>query len=247
MNRIEQMPRNQPKFSLDFNSSLLTMELSLAVIITALQNSLSDTNPSDMTTVRESVPTSTRSVQGSIARPSNPVDSVEFLSGVHIYTTHVVNRLASDGENVMYASYAEDGRDLIAYCTIQKRHRSDDAFREWRASRIEEMIWWSTIGKFLCTSRSHIRTIDHSQRKFHIQSVLYGQWSSVRMMTNSANFFLHSKTPHTNELNVYTTNFELVKTIDLLHHPYWTKSLGCCAHDDGFLSLQAQSLSLIHI
>ena len=141
----------------------------------------------------------------------------------------------------MYASYAEDGRDLIAYCTIQKRHRSDDAFREWRASRIEEMIWWSTIGKFLCASRSHIRTIDHSQRKFHIQSVLYRQWSSVRMMTNSTNFFLHSKTPHTNELNVYTTNFELVKTIDLLHHPYWTKSLGCCAHDDGFLSLQAQS------
>ena len=231
MNRIEQMPRTQPKFSLDFNSSLLTMEFSLAVIIKALQNSL----------------TTQESVQAPISHPTHHVDSVEFLSGIHIYTTYVVNRLASDGENVMYASYAEDGRDLIAYCTIQKRSRGDDPFREWRGTRVEDMIWWSTIDKFLCASRTHIRTIDYSQRKFHIQTVLYGQWSSVRMTTNSTNFFLHSKTPITNEMNIYTTNFNLVQTIDLLQHPYLAKSLGYCAHDDGFVSLHAQLRGQLHI
>ena len=77
------------------------------------------------------VPTRTSSVRQPIKVRFADDDSNSWVSdddddgnqGALISTSYHVDRMASDGRNVMYTSYFADESDLIAYCLFQRSKR----------------------------------------------------------------------------------------------------------------------------
>ncbi|CAF3269979.1 unnamed protein product [Rotaria sp. Silwood2] len=104
----------------------------------------------------------------------------------HRQTTYIIDRMASDGENIMYTSYCEEESDLIAY----SRMDNIDKYREWNQSRISDMIWWSSIAKFICATEEGIFTVNYINEKLRILSVIRDKWSYVRAAANTDYLFI---------------------------------------------------------
>ena len=68
-------------------------------------------------------------------------DDENYIRDSHISTSYTVDRMASDGENILYTSYEDEDPDLIAYCLMDGEDGNTDKYREWNQSRIKDMIW----------------------------------------------------------------------------------------------------------
>lgn len=136
----------------------------------------------------------------------------------HINTTYNVDRMAGDDENILYTSYVADGWDIIAYCIMDATHHKADEYRNWKQSRIEDMIWWSYNRKFICATKTGIYTVDQTQKKFKISNVLLGDWSYIRVATHINELFLwmHSLTSGFHGIEVFCSNFHSIRKIDFI-------------------------------
>jgi hypothetical protein len=127
-----------------------------------------------------------------------------------------VNVLATDGVNVFYTSYIEDGPDLIAYCGLDDR-RDADLIRTWNQSRILDIVWWSRMSAFVCATNSAIYTVTIQNGKFYIQEQAKGAWPHVRMATNSDRLWLWVQSNTFHDIFVCGNDFKFDRTIDLAH------------------------------
>ena len=134
----------------------------------------------------------------------------------HVETSYHIDRMASDGVNILYTSYYDEGSDRIAYCLMNKYDDDADEYRDWKQSRIVDMIWWSTIGKFVCATKNAVYTVDHINRRFKFPSVIRGNWSYVRVAANTNQLFVweNSVEDGFNGMGVYSTEFECIRMID---------------------------------
>ena len=98
-----------------------------------------------------------------------------------INTSYHVDRMASDGRNVMYTSYFADESDLIAYCLFNDPSGRENAYRDWNQSQIEDMIWWKKIEQFVCATKKGIYTVEYINRQFKITLC-----STRHLVTNSS-------------------------------------------------------------
>jgi hypothetical protein len=160
-------------------------------------------------------------------------DNSSCIQGDYTSTSYHVDRMTSDGKNVLYTSYDDENPDLIAYCLIDNHDGSADEYRDWKQSRIEDMIWWNRIEMFICATKDAIYTVDNINGRFKILCVLRGDYSHIRIATNTNTFFVNYTVDgeEANEIEVYTSNFELVKTIDVGNQKYLSTSASFCLTD----------------
>ena len=138
------------------------------------------------------------------------------LDNRRINTSYNIDRMASDGENILYTSYYEEEPDRIAYRYMYDNDDDDeDEYQEWNQSRIEDMIWWDRIKKFVCATNNGIYTVENGRRRFKIRSVICVDWSYVRVSANTEWLFAWMNCRETDfyGIKVYSAKFKCKRTI----------------------------------
>jgi len=128
-------------------------------------------------------------------------------------TSYNVNCMASDGINIMYSTIEDPQHDIIAYCYLDvsdENYMKADPYRPWLISRIVDMIWWNSIGKFVCATANRILTVEYLNKRFKILTVINNRWTDVRVATNTKNIWVHVK----GKIMIYNINFVLVRSIN---------------------------------
>jgi hypothetical protein len=183
--RAENLIRTKPEFSFKFNNSSVLVDTSQSSTIDALNLSpteakelpsgVSSSNILKQPAVQQNLVSQPKKVNpdnedaGSCASD----DDDNTIGFVHMPTSYNIARMASDGENVLYRSYnADEEPDILAYCLVDDISHSADRYRDWKQSRIEDMIWWNNIKKFVCATEHAIYTVDYADGRFEIVSVL---------------------------------------------------------------------------
>ena len=148
---------------------------------------------------------------------SNANDNNDTRLGyTRIHTTYNVERMASDGENILYSSCKSEGPDIIAYCIIDADNDDADEYRDWKQSCIKDMVWWNSIEKFVCATHNGIYTVDHTQRKFKIHKVINGNWKYLRVATNDHELFVWMNIGEKgfNGIEIFSASFDFIRAID---------------------------------
>jgi hypothetical protein len=154
----------------------------------------------------------------------------------HVDTSDDVDRMASDGENILYTTYYEDESDRIAYCRMDDDDDDEDEYRCWNRSRIVDMIWWGSIEKFVCATKEGVHTVVYANKKFKITEVIHGKWSFIRVAANTTHLFLWIKSNKNDfrGIEVYSNQFESIRKIDFDNYrnePFINESIGFCVTD----------------
>ena len=160
----------------------------------------------------------------------------------HIDTSYDVDRMASDGKNILYTSYYDEKPDRIAYCCIEDDDDEKDEYQHWNKSRIVDMIWWENIRKFVCATEKRVYTIDHTKREFQRKTIIHGKWSFIRVAANTTDLFLwiKSKEDHFHGIEIYSTQFEVRRRIDFdkyRNEPFLIGSISFCVTDNLIASI----------
>ncbi|CAF3225128.1 unnamed protein product [Rotaria sp. Silwood2] len=132
-------------------------------------------------------------------------------------TTYTINRMASDGKNVMYTSYYDEGSDLITYRCMN----SVDRYKHWKQSRIDDMIWWNNIAKFICATKDGNYAVDSIKEMFKITCIIRGKCSYCRVAANADNLFIWINRTENKfyGVEVYSNQFECIRPIDFNRRP----------------------------
>lgn len=128
-------------------------------------------------------------------------------------TSYVINCMASDGINIMYSTIEDPQNDIIAYCYLDVNsnyYRQDDPHRPWLLSRIVDMIWWNSIGKFVCATDNKILTVEYLNKRFKILSVINDRWTDVRVAANTNSLWIHEE----GKIMIYNVNFVLIRSMN---------------------------------
>jgi hypothetical protein len=152
-----------------------------------------------------------------------------------INTSYKVDLLASDGDNVFYTSYCDHDPDLIAYCYLDSTDEPDP-HRNWNQSRIIDVVWWDRINSFICATREAVYTVTFQKDEFKILAQVRGEWSYVRVATNSDELWLwvNNTRDDFDGIWIYDDDFELVREIDFgdgCHRPFVHNSTSFCITD----------------
>ncbi len=148
-----------------------------------------------------------------------------------IDTSYDIDRMASDGRNILYTSYYNKKPDLIAYCLVDDDDDDDDdddndddnddkdvedECRDWNRSRIKDIIWWDCVGKFICATEDGVYTVEYINKKFKIICVIRKKWSFIRVAANTTHLFIWVKSIENKlyGIEVYSPKFEYIRTID---------------------------------
>jgi hypothetical protein len=247
--RTEKLIKTKPEFSIKFHCSSVTAEAPHSSDIEANKIRETDTkipssmmNPLDLPhqgVAAQEFPTNQQGENNHFlydyenSSISDDDDDNSYIQDNTIVTCYNVDRMASDGNNVLYTCYVDENPDLIAYCIMDTENYDADEYRHWNQSRIEDMIWWSRIGMFICATKDAIYTVDYINGRFKILCVIRGDYSHIRIAANTNNFFVHYTVDgeETNEIEVYTSNFELEKVIDVSNQKYLSTSSSFCVTD----------------
>ena len=131
-----------------------------------------------------------------------------------IYATYSIDKMASDGKNILYSGQ-RDGDDIIAYINLQ--HNEDpDPWRQWNQSSILDMIWWHSIGKFVCATENGAYTIEYTDGRFKINAVIRERWSHARVAAHQKRLLIWNETEDEDfsGIDIYSSNFQHIRTID---------------------------------
>ena len=136
-------------------------------------------------------------------------------NGTDIDAAYNVDLLASDGRNVFYTSYFDDGLDLIAYCYLDG-DSTPDSYREWKQSRILDIVWWDRINAFICATANAVYSVTVENGRFNIRREFGDHWSYVRVATNSEHLWVwvNEKKNDFQGILIYNDAFDLVREID---------------------------------
>ena len=160
----------------------------------------------------------------------------------HIDTSYDVDRMASDGDNILYTTYNDSKTDRIAYCCVDDDDDNEDDYRHWNYARIVDMIWWNGIRKFVCATKTGIYTVEYARKKFRIDEAIRSKWSHVRVAENSTQLcaWIRSAKNDFHGIEIYSPQFELMRTIDFAKYrneTFLNDSISFCVTDDLIASL----------
>ena len=166
----------------------------------------------------------------------------------HLQTSYTVDRMASDGRNILYTSYNDHEPHVIAYCLIDNRQNAGDEKQAWNSQRVEDMGWWKKIQKFVCGTQNEIYTVDRMRRNFKIVSVLRGDWSRIRVATNDDHIFLHSAissipTKQANGIYIYSADFLPIRVISIADHKQLLLAESLCVTNQTLAAIRMNTLT----
>ncbi|UJR13816.1 hypothetical protein I4U23_000827 [Adineta vaga] len=150
--------------------------------------------------------------------------SGRFIQQQTILTRNEVDRIASDGENLLYFS---DTSKSICYITniVSTRQANGTSITEeischWPHQPIIDLIYSPGSSQFLCATKTGIYSCTIKDSTIDIRMELVQLWSYVRISANEKAIWLWSDTPRTSQLRTYLPKtFECIKIFDLKNYP----------------------------
>jgi len=154
--------------------------------------------------------------------------STRSISQSIILTHNEVDRIASDGEHILYFS---DIAKLLCYVTyISSDKQPDDVSvtREitcrWPHYPILDIVYSPASAQFVCATRKGIYTCtvdsNNDDSTIDIQMQITQQWSYVRLSADKHFLWLWTDTPLSSQLHVYSAKtFDCIKLFNLTDYP----------------------------
>lgn len=154
--------------------------------------------------------------------------SKNYIVQGSIYTQNNADRIASDGEHILYFS---DRIKLLCYIRnilSDKRLNGTPKTKEitcrWPHSPILDLVYSPASGQFICATKTGIYTCtvdsNHDDSTIDIQLQLAQSWSYVRLSTDKNFLWIWTDTPHVSQLQVYSPKtFECIKKFNLKDYP----------------------------
>jgi hypothetical protein len=190
-----------------------------------------------------------------VTKSSITSDAAVKKSISHIQTLYAIDRMTSDGRNVLYTSYNKSGPDVIGCSPLTDGNMKIHQYREWHHSHIEDMVWWKRIEQFVCATLDKVYTVDYRNQKLKVLSVMREKSSHVRAGANDKFCFLHRVSQdvmgkHSNEIGVFSDGFKLIRVFDATQHQFASFARSFCATDQNLVFVRTEledNLQIIYV
>ena len=162
--------------------------------------------------------------------------STRYVCQRSILTQHEVDRIASDGEHLLY--FSDTSKSLCYVIEINSEHLTKEIVCRWPHYPILDLIYCSVSSQFICATRTGIYTClidsngEHST--IDIQMQLTQHWSYVRLGADEKYIWIWTDTPYSSQLRLYAPKtFECLKNLDLYDYPRFSEnSTSFCVYNN---------------
>jgi hypothetical protein len=164
-----------------------------------------------------------------------------------IITQHGVDRIASDGEHLLYFS---DTSNVLCYVSavitdpsFMDMSITKESVCRWPHHPIIDLIYSSLSSQFICATRTGVYTcvihFNNGDYTIDIQLKLAQNWSYVRLSTDKNHLWLWTDTSYSSQLRVYSpVTFSCLKNFDLYDYPcFFDNSTSFCIHDQRLVTI----------
>ncbi len=151
--------------------------------------------------------------------------STRFIPQGTILTQNEVDRIASDGEHLLYFSDISKSLCYITNIVSTKQANGTSITKEiscrWPHTPILDLIYSPGSSQFVCATKTGVYTCTIiNSTTIDIQMKLTQQWSYVRLSADKNFIWLWSDTPRSSQLRTYSPKtFECVKVFNLKEYP----------------------------
>ena len=168
--------------------------------------------------------------------------SSRYTAQQTVSTEHEVDRLASDGEHLLYFSDTSKSlcyiSQLIHDRSSNNHPKSKEVVCRWPHYPILDLIYAPASAQFICATKTGIYTCiidshgDHAT--IDIQTHITEHWSYVRLSADRNHLWVWSDTPYSSQLRIYSPHtFQCLKDFDLYDFPRFSdNSTSFCTHTD---------------
>ncbi|CAF1269732.1 unnamed protein product [Didymodactylos carnosus] len=168
---------------------------------------------------------------------SQTCNNVNFKTHTSIKTCVTVDRIASDGENILFTSKGKP--DVLVYHFLNQD--LVECKHTWPHPPVSDVIWCEKIKQYLCAALNGIYSVTYTN-KFKIEQVVNGNWAFVRISCNHDHIWIWMNTNigNFNGINLYSYSFQHMKTIDFNNRRIGRFVDNCesfCVHNQVFASL----------
>ena len=163
--------------------------------------------------------------------------STRYVQQGTILTQNEVDRIASDGEHLLY--FSETSRSLCYITTISSTKQANGTSMtkeiscRWPHHSILDLIYSPGSSQFVCATKTGVYTCTiANSTTIDIQMQLTQNWSYVRLAADKNFIWLWTDTPRSNQLRTYSPKtFDCIKIMNLNDYPRFTdNSTSFCVH-----------------
>jgi len=162
--------------------------------------------------------------------------STRFIQQGTILTQNEVDRIASDGEHLLYFSDTSRSLCYITDIVSTKQANGTSTTKEiscrWPHHTILDLIYSPGSSQFVAASKIGVYTCTVINSTIDIQMQLTQHWSYVRLAADKNYIWLWTDTPRSNQLRKYSPKtFDCIKIFNLNEYPRFTdNSTSFCIH-----------------
>jgi hypothetical protein len=155
--------------------------------------------------------------------------STNYHSQNTIITQNQVDRIASNGEHLLYFSDTSKSLCYVTNISSSNKHANGISVTKeitcrWPHQPILDLVYSTVSSQFICVTKTGVYTCDiHSNDDnltINIQMRLTQQWSYIRLAVDKDYLWLWMDTPHLSQLCIYSPKtFDCLKTFKLTDYP----------------------------
>jgi hypothetical protein len=179
------------------------------------------------------------SLQDNISELSNRINieyclSKHYISQGTILTQNKVDRIASDGEHLLY--FSDVSKSLCYVINILSDRQTKEITCRWPHYTIIDLVYSPVSLQFICATKTGVYTCtidsDNDNSTIDIQMQLTQNWSYVRLSADENFLWLWTDTPCLSQLRIYSPKtFDCIKSFNLNDYSRFTdNSTSFCIH-----------------
>lgn len=168
--------------------------------------------------------------------------STNYISQGTILTQNEVDRIASDGEHILYFSDTSKSLCYVTNISSDRKTIGISTTKEitcrWPYHPILDLVYSSFSSQFICATKTGIYTCkinsDNDEPTIDTQIQLTQHWSYVRLSTDKDFLWIWTDTPRMSQLHIYSPiTFDCIKTFNLKDYPRFSdNSTSFCIHSN---------------
>ncbi|CAF1327403.1 unnamed protein product [Rotaria sp. Silwood1] len=162
--------------------------------------------------------------------------STRLIQQSTILTEKEVDRIASDGEHLLYFSDSSNSLCYITNVIHTKEVNNTSITKEiscrWLYHSILDIVYSPASSQFVCATKTGVYTCTIINSIFDIQIQLTKNCSYVRLSTDKNYIWIWTDTPQSNQLSIYTPKtFNCIKIFNLNDYSHFmNNSTSFCIH-----------------
>jgi hypothetical protein len=150
--------------------------------------------------------------------------STRFIQQGTILTQNEVDRIASDGEHLLYFSDTSKSLCYITNVASSQQANGTSITKEiscrWPHHPILDLIYSPASSQFVCATKIGLYTCTATDSTIDIQMKLTQHWSYVRLSADKNYIWLWTDTPRSSQLRTYSPKtFDCIKIFNLNDYP----------------------------